>query len=162
MLQLFGFTQLIHTPTKIANDTESLTDMIAFNTVLLPRTPPSFSAAWLITNLLDAWRNLISWSSLKKAITCRDYRSHDPAKLSEHPSEVDWDISYNSHDVHLAWNIFKDILSSVFNKFAPLITKRVEGICSPLLPTEIKSHMNTRGKLMRKGRTSKINAHREE
>ena len=60
ILQLFGFTELIHTLTKIANDAGSLIDVIPFNTALLPRTPPSFPGAWLITNLLDASGNLIS------------------------------------------------------------------------------------------------------
>ena len=60
ILQLFGFTQLIHTPTKIVNDSESLIDVTAFNTALLPRKPPLFPGAWLITKLLDASGNLIS------------------------------------------------------------------------------------------------------
>ena len=92
ILQVFGFTQLIHTLTKIANDAESLIDVIPFNTALLPRTPPSFPGAWLITNLLDASGNLISWlnnlsqgtfsgSLKKKPVTCRDYRFYDPTKV---------------------------------------------------------------------------------
>ena len=92
ILQLFGFTELIHTLTKIANDAGSLIDVIPFNTALLPRTPPSFPGAWLITNLLDASGNLISLlsnlsqgtfsGSLKKrTVTCRDYRSYDPTKV---------------------------------------------------------------------------------
>ena len=64
---------------------------------------------------------------LEKAITCRYYRSYDLAKLSEHLSEVDWNLIYNCHDVNLAWKIFKDILSTLFNKFATVITKRVRG-----------------------------------
>ena len=50
----------------------------------------------------------------------------------------------------------------MFNKIAPVITKRVRGECSPLQSAEIKSHMNIRNKLMRKARKSNVGAHREE
>ena len=82
--------------------------------------------------------------------------------ISEHLSEVDWNLIYNCHDVNLAWKIFKDILSTVFNTFATVITKRVRGKCSLWLSAEIKSHMNISDKLMWKARKSKVNVHREE
>ena len=98
----------------------------------------------------------------QKPITCRDYRSYYPAKPSEHLPEVDWNVIYNCHDVHLTWKIFKDMLWTVFNKSAPVITKRVLGKCSQWQSAEIKSYMNTRDKLIQKVQKSKVNVHREE
>ena len=46
----------------------------------------------------------------EKTITCKDYRSYDPAKLSDHLPEVDWDSIYNCHDVNLALSTLMDIL----------------------------------------------------
>lgn len=84
----------------------------------------------------------------------------------EHLPEVDWNLIYHCHDISLAWRIFKDILATVFNKFASVITNRVREKCSSLLPAKIKSHMNIshmniRDKLMQKALKSKVNAHRE-
>ena len=84
----------------------------------------------------------------------------------EHQPEVDWNLIYNCHDISLAWRIFKDILVTLFNKFASVITKRVQEKCSSLKSAKIKSHMNIshmdiRDKLMQKALKSKVNAHRE-
>ena len=95
----------------------------------------------------------------EETITCRDYRSYD---LAKHLSEVHWKLIFNCHDVNIVWRIFNDILSTVFNKFAPVITKRLRGKCSPRLSAEIKSHMSTKSKLMQKAQRFKLNAFREE
>ena len=84
----------------------------------------------------------------------------------EHLPEVDWNLIYNCHDINLAWRIFKNILATVFNKVASVITKRVREKCSSLLSAKIKSHMNIshmniRNKLMQKVLKSKVNARRE-
>ena len=56
-------------------------------------------------------------------IPCRNYRSYDPSKLSEHLPGVDWNLISNYHEVNLAWRIFKNKLSTLFNKFAPVIAQ---------------------------------------
>ena len=153
MLQLFGFTQFICTPTRITNDTESMTDIKG--TVIIP-------SDIVDQELTECVRKLNHTKFPEKTITCRDYRSYDPTKRSEDLSEVDWDLICNCHGVNFAWSILKNILSTVFNKSAPVNTKRVRGKFSSWLSANIKPHMNTSNKLMRKARKSKINAHREE
>ena len=53
ILQLFGFTQLILTPTRITNDTESLIDIIPSNNCASIKDTTGH-------NLLDASGNLIT------------------------------------------------------------------------------------------------------
>ena len=134
-------------------------------TVLISRKPPSFPVVSLITNLLDASRNLVTWSSLKKQLNAVVADLMILQNL-EHQPEVDWNLIYNCHDISLAWRIFKDILVTLFNKFASVITKRVQEKCSWLKSAKIKSHMNIshmdiRDKLIQKALKSKVNAHRE-
>ena len=43
-------------------------------------------------------------------IPCRNYRSYDPSKRSEHLPGVDWNLISNCHEVNLAWRIFKNKL----------------------------------------------------
>ena len=96
----------------------------------------------------------------EKIIACRDYRSYYPIILSEHLSKVDWNLIYNCHYTNLALRIFIDALSTVFNKFAPVIMRR--GECSLWLSVNIKSHMSIRDKHMQKAQKSKVNVHLEE
>ena len=162
ILQLFGFTQLICTPTRITNDTESLIDISASNNCACINDTIVVPSGVADHELIGCVRKLNHMKFPEETITCRDYRSYDPAKLSQHLSEVDWKLIFNCHDVSIVWRIFNDILSTVFNKFAPVITKRLRGKCSPRLSAEIKSHMSTKSKLMQKAQRFKLNAFREE
>ena len=71
ILQLFGFTHLIHTQTRITDDMESLIDIIASNNCASVKDITIIPATSLITNLLNVSGNLITWSSLKKQLHAR-------------------------------------------------------------------------------------------
>ena len=152
ILELLGFKQLIRTPARIINDTESLIDIIASNNCASIK-----DTAAVDHEFIGCVRKLNHMKLPEKTITCRNYRPYHPSILSEHLCEVDWNLIYHCNYIDFAWIIFKDILSTVFNKFAPVITKRV-----PWLSAKIKSLMNIRDKLIQKARKSKVNAHREE
>ena len=122
ILQLFGFTQLIRTPTRTTNDTKSWIDIIASNNCASIKNTTIVPCGIADHELIGCVREFNHMKFPKKAITCRDYRSYDPAKLSEHLPEGDWNLICKCHDVSLSWRIFKDILSTVF-KFTPVITK---------------------------------------
>ena len=152
ILELLGFKQLIRTPARIINDMESLTDIIASNNCASIK-----DTAVVDHEFIGCVRKLNHMKLPEKTITCRNYRPYHPSILSEHLCEVDWNLIYHCNYIDFAWIIFKDILSTVFNKFALVITKRV-----PWLSAKIKSLMNIRDKLMQKARKPKVNAHREE
>ena len=112
MLQLFGFRELIRTQTRITADMESLIHIIASNKDITV-------VPWNISDnqLIECVRKLNQMKFPKKTITRKYYISYDPAKVSDHLSEVDWNSIYNFHDFNLALNIFMDMSSTVFNSF---------------------------------------------
>ena len=117
MLQLFGFRELIRTQTRITADMESLIHIIASNNCASIKDITV--VPWNISDnqLIECVRKLNQMKFPKKTITRKYYISYDPAKVSDHLSEVDWNSIYNFHDFNLALNIFMDMSSTVFNSF---------------------------------------------
>ena len=74
---------------------------------------------------------------------------------------INWDPLYELDNVIDAGNFFKMCVSKVFDKHAPLITKRIRGKPCAWMNDEIKSHMNTRDKLFRKWRKSRTSTNKE-
>lgn len=90
-----------------------------------------------------------------ETITCRDYKSYDPAKVINELQNENWNSVYNSPNTESSWNALKQILTRTIDNHAPLINKNVKGKKSPWLTREIKAEMNHRDTLMRKFRQSK-------
>ena len=59
---------------------------------------------------------------------------------------------YSAKDVNTAWSFLKQALSTITDKHAPKIQKRVKGRSCPWLSHDIKTTMNSRDKLLRKAR----------
>ena len=66
--------------------------------------------------------------------------------------EINWEPLYAYTDVNAAWCFIKDKLTTVFNRHAPFIEKRVKDRFSPWLSSEIRQQMNNRDKALRKAR----------
>ena len=69
--------------------------------------------------------------------------------MQKHLSATEFSSVYSDRNSSTAWNSFKLILTDVYNKHAPMITKRVKGKISPWLNSQIKAEMNNRDKLYR-------------
>ena len=153
---------MIRSPTRITNDTQSLIDIIAVSNPAAIKDTTVVPFGIADHELIGCVRKINHIKFQTETIKCRDYKSYDPVELRNHLASIDWNIVFECTDVNRAWVIFGDILSTAFDKFAPMITKRVKGKCSPWLSADIKFHMNIRDRLMRRARKSKVNAHREE
>ena len=68
--------------------------------------------------------------------------------------EINWEPLYAYTGVNAAWCFIKDKLTTVFNRHAPFIEKRVLDRFSPWLSSEIRQQMNNRDKALRKARKS--------
>ena len=66
--------------------------------------------------------------------------------------EINWEPLYAYTGVNAAWCFIKDKLTTVFNRHAPFIEKRVKDRFSPWLSSEIRQQMNNRDKALRKAR----------
>ena len=94
ILQLFGFTQVICTQTRITGDMESLIDIIASNNCASIKDITLVPCNISDNQLIECVGKLNQMKFLEKTITRKYYRSYDPAKRKR--SEVNlniWKIS---------------------------------------------------------------------
>ena len=92
----------------------------------------------------------------QKNIRCRDYRNYDPLLMNRDIRQSRINEVDKIKNVNDAWNHIKNILLDVFQKHAPITNKRVRGKLCPWLTNNLKSKMNTRDKLLRKMRKTKL------
>lgn len=162
ILQLYSSGQLIDSPTRIHDDTETLIDIIASNKSVNISRSSAIPCGIADHELIGCVRKVNHIKYPSRKIYCRDYRKYEPAELNDHLSTIDWSVIYSCRNVNSAWNAMKEMLISAFNRLAPKITKQVRGKSSPWLSFDIKAEMNKRDKLMRKARKSKNkNIHEE-
>ena len=63
---------------------------------------------------------------------------------------TDWSSVYSVRDVNKAWEAIESSLISIFNRHAPLISKRVRDAITPWLTAALKSEINYRDVPLRK------------
>ena len=64
--------------------------------------------------------------------------------------EINWEPLYAYSDVNAAWCFMKDKLTTVFNRNAPFIEKRVKDRFNPWLSSKIRQQVNNRDQALRK------------
>ena len=94
--------------------------------------------------------NCIKFNS--KTIRCRNYAKYDHVKMCKELKEINWEPLYAYTDVNAACCFIKDKLTTVFNRHAPFIEKRVKDRFSSWLLSEIRQQMNNRDKALTKAR----------
>ena len=149
MLSLNGYFQNIKQPTRTTCNSQTLID------VILSNNPGSLSKNEVIPCTLSDHDAIHCVRQFKKeklpsqTIKCRDYSNYIPEEKQKHLSATEFSSVYSDRNSSTAWNSFKLILTDVYNKHAPMITKRVKGKFSPWLNSQIKAEMNNRDKLYR-------------
>ena len=87
--------------------------------------------------------------------TCRDYSTYNHTVLARDVENYDWNPVYTETIVNIALDYMEQGLTTIIDRYAPKITKRVKGRKCPWLTYEIKTLMNTRDKVLRKARKTK-------
>ena len=150
-----GFKQLVKSPTRVTKETRTLIDVILTtreeNIAKTIVAPLSLSDH----DLIGCVRKVNHQKVDPRTITCRNYSKYDPEALKRELSLDKMEPLYQINDVNKAWYFLRKVLTILFNKHAPMITKRVKGSFCPWLTPEIKQLMNRRDKLLRKCRKSK-------
>ena len=154
-LHLFGFKQLISKPTRITQTTSTLIDIIATNKPNLISNTEVIPTSIGDHEMIACTRKINNTKYEPKTITCRDYKNYDANALRNELNSVDWSAVCKISNVNLAWQRMKEILTTIFDKHAPRVEKKVKGKPSPWLTDEIKSTMNERNKLLRRYRKYK-------
>ena len=85
-----------------------------------------------------------------RTITCRDYSKYNHTVLARDIENYNWNPVYTETNVNIALDYMLQGLTSIIDRHAPKITKRVKGRKCPWLTYKIKTLMNTRDKVLRK------------
>lgn len=72
--------------------------------------------------------------------------------MCEELRNINWEPLYLCTNVNTAWSFYKDKLTNIFNKHAPVFDKRVKGRLCPWMTTDIRVLMTDRGKALRYAR----------
>ncbi|XP_057299216.1 uncharacterized protein LOC130629859 [Hydractinia symbiolongicarpus] len=157
-LTLHGFKQVIKSPTRIAETSQTLIDIIATtNCTVIADTkviPISFSDHDLICCI----RKQHHTRFVSKTINCRNYRNYDKDKFCQTLSSQNFQDVYNSTNVKKAWSLLKEIIYRTYDSMALLIRKKVRGKPCDWMTVDLKKEMNSRDNLLRKSRKTKSEA----
>ena len=142
-MNVHGFEQIIKKPTRVTCTTKSLIDIILSNKpefVKLSDVIP----LWIGDHdLIECVRKINHIKFKQKSLTCRNHKHCDSRAFSNQFRSVDWSLEwslvYDNVDVHSAWLYMKTVIMGIFDKHAPLITKRVKGKPAAWLTAELKS-----------------------
>ena len=153
---LYGFKQIISKPTRVTETSSTLIDVILSNndSSIVKNDVIPFSLS--DHDMVGCVRKINYHKFNPRTVRCRKYRDYDPDKLCSDLSAQNYEHIYQMKDVNKAWMYLKRILTSTFNRHAPIILKRVKGRHCPWLTPEIKQHMNRRDQILRKARKSNI------
>ena len=153
-----GFVQQIKTPTRITDTSSSLIDIILINND--KNVSKMITAPLSVSDhdLIGCVRKLNNNRFQPRTITCRNYKNYEPANMRQDLLNSNFDTIYEMNNANLAWEYLFEILTNVFNKHAPKITKRVKGRLCPWLTAEIKEIMNNRDQILRRFRKHKQSA----
>ncbi|XP_057299217.1 uncharacterized protein LOC130629860 [Hydractinia symbiolongicarpus] len=157
-LTLHCFKQVIKSPTRIAETSQTLIDIIpTTNCTVIADTkviPISFSDHDLICCI----RKQHHTRFVSKTINCRNYRNYDKDKFCQTLSSQNFQDVYNSTNVNKAWSLLKGIIYRTYDSMALLIRKKVRGKPCDWMTVDLKKEMNSRDNLLRKSRKTKSEA----
>ena len=83
-------------------------------------------------------------------IRCRNYSKYNLESLKFDLKNFDMPHLYKIDNFNLAWEFLQNVLIYLFNKLAPVISKRVKDTLCPLLTVSIKNQINRRDQPLRK------------
>ena len=121
ILNICGYKQMIQKPTRIAEASETLID------VILTNKPSNVVKTEVIPtgigdhDMVGCVRKINHLRFKPRQIICRYYRSYQPEAMNKDLEAVDWTHFYSCRHVNEAWSIMKSILSNIFDRHAPKI-----------------------------------------
>ena len=131
VFQLFGLKQVIEKPMRITETTRTVIDIVLTN------TPTNIAGTDVIaTSIGDhdmpgCVRKINNGRFNPRLITCRDYKTYNAENMKSELKKVEWTPFYSQRNVNQAWAKMKNILSDIFGRHAPKISKKVRGKPAP-------------------------------
>ena len=154
-IALHGYKQLLKQPTRTVGDSATLIDVILTNKPNTISATEIFPCSYSDHDMIGCIRKLHHIKYNNKDVTCRNYKDYDAETVNRDLKDCDWAEFYSCIDVNTAWQIMKDILISVIDRYAPLMKRRIKGKPCPWMTANLKRAMNERDYLLKKSRKSK-------
>eukprot|EP00794_Sanderia_malayensis_P020900 gene20900-22951_t len=157
-LRIKGFKQLIQSPTRTTRKTKTLIDIIATMDKTKICNSIVHANSFSDHDLSGIVRKMHVRKFPSKIILSQDFSNYNKQAFKEDLQNVDWaevfQAGRSNERINLGWDLFKQKLTEVIDRHAPIVEKRKRGRSCTWLSKEIKQKMHERDYHLRKARQS--------
>ena len=138
--EIYQLQQLINSPTRITESSNTLIDIIITNMPSRIVTSGVIHIGISDHSLVYAVRKFsIPPKNKPKYLTSRQFKNFKSEKFRDELKNISWDtILMNINDPNEMWEKWKEIFLEIANKHAPIKTRRVRNKDSPWLTSQIR------------------------
>ena len=133
-----GLHQLVKLPTRVTQETKSLIDVIMTNTRSNVHHTKVLPLSLSDHDCVMCVRKINHRKMPFRTITCRDYSKYNHTVLARDIENYDWNPVYTETNVNIALDYMEQGLTTIIDRHASKITKRVKARKWPWLVYEIK------------------------
>ena len=94
----------------------------------------------------------LTFKSFNHEKYCRDYSKYDKETFKQDLRNAPWINVIAEKSFNTAWSLFKNILTDIINKYAPVKVKLVRGKSSPWMTSTIRTSIKNRDFHLKKAR----------
>ena len=131
IFHLYGFQQIVTKPTRITEYSKTLIDTIFTTNATTISAHDVIPTSIADHDMVGYVRKINCIKFNSKTIRRKNYAKYDHVKMCKELKEINWEPLYAYTDVNAACCFIKDKLTTVFNRHAPFIEKRVKDRFSP-------------------------------
>ena len=154
--KLYGFSQLINSPTRVTSNTSSIIDLIFVS------DPELYCEAGVCqTSISDHFFvyavKSFNFSKRKKStsVEFRSFKNFDQEKFLDDLKAMSWHVCKDIRNIDLAWETWERLFCTVVNKHIPLCHKRIRKNACPWITDDIVDLMKQRDNVHRAALLSK-------
>ena len=140
----FNLIQMINSPTRVTEETESLIDVIITSTPKQIKTTEVMHCSVSDHDLIYATLELKKARPKPVYITTRSFKHYNSASFSCDISQAPWSVAEIFDDVDAQLFIFNSLFNEILDQHPPLKTVKVRGRPNPCTTPEIRELMKTR------------------
>ena len=153
ILNMSGFKQLIHTPTRVTDTSSSAIDHVMCNNMSKIQQygviPYGVSDHYIVYCTRG---NIKTKYDSHKGIQIRSLKKYSKDYFVDELKNVNWSPVYRSHDVNGSWMHFRGLFTTVLDSVAPVKEVRIKNHSDPWMSTEILASIRERDSWLRKSR----------
>lgn len=152
---MYGFKQLVKNATRTSESSSSLIDLILTNSPGSISSTGVFATSISDHDIVGCIRKINTEKYQPRIVLSRNLKSYNPVSMNKELDAIDWSLLYSLKNVDVAVNLFNAKLKAIFDRHAPLTSKKVRGQQCPWISNEIRDQMNNRDYLLKRARRTK-------